>query len=133
MGYELKDATNFSTIDVIVPVPLHPKKQKKRGYNQSEMFGLGLSRGLGKRMNTNILYRKRFTETQTKKSRSERWENVESVFAVHNPEDFSGKHLLLVDDVITTGSTLEACIHALETIPKVKISIAAMATALTEL
>ncbi|MCL2041435.1 MAG: ComF family protein [Bacteroidales bacterium] len=132
MGIELKDASAFSSVDIIVPVPLHPKKQKLRGYNQSEMFGLGLSRGLRKPMKTNILYRKQFTETQTKKTRSERWENVENVFAVHNPEEFTGKHLLLVDDVITTGSTLEACIHALETIPQAKISIAAMATALKD-
>jgi ComF family protein len=132
MGYELKNAPNFSSVDIIVPVPLHPKKEKKRGYNQSAIFGMGLSHGLGKPMNANILYRKRFTETQTKKTRSERWENVENVFSVRCPEDFLGKHLLLVDDVITTGSTLEACIHALEIIPDVTISIAAMATAMKE-
>ena len=129
MGYELKNTPAFSSVDVIIPVPLHLKKEKKRGYNQSAMFGLGLARGLGKQMNTNILYRKRFTETQTRKTRSERWENVEDVFSVHNPENFTGKHLLLIDDVITTGSTLEACIHALETIPQATISIAALATA----
>ncbi|MCL2510655.1 MAG: ComF family protein [Bacteroidales bacterium] len=132
MGYELKNAPDFSSVDMVVPVPLHPKKEKKRGYNQSEMFGLGISQGLRKPMKTNILYRKRFTETQTRKTRSERWENVENVFAIHHPESFSGKHLLLVDDVITTGSTLEACIHALESIPQVTISIAAMATAVSE-
>jgi len=132
MGYELKNVPAFSSVDVIVPVPLHSKKEKKRGYNQSVMFGLGLSRGLDKPLNTNILYRKRFTETQTRKTRSERWENVEDVFSVHNPEAFAGKHLLLIDDVITTGSTLEACIHALKTIPKAIISIATIATASKE-
>ena len=131
MGYELKNASDFASVDIIVPVPLHPKKEKKRGYNQSEMFGLGLARGVCKPMNTKILYRKQFTETQTRKTRAERWENVENVFAVHHPESFSGKHILLVDDVITTGATLEACIHALETIPNVKISIAAIATAMS--
>ena len=131
MGYELKEAPRFSSVDMIVPVPLHPKKEKKRGYNQSAMFGLGLSRGFGKPMRTDILYRKQFTETQTRKSRAARWENVENVFAVHHPESFFGKHILLVDDVITTGSTLEACIHALERIPQVTISIAAMATTTT--
>jgi ComF family protein len=131
MGYELKNNTPFSSVDIIVPVPLHPKKEKKRGYNQSAMFGLGLSKGLHKPMNTKILHRRKFTETQTRKTRSERWENVESVFSVQTPEVYAGKHILLVDDVITTGSTLEACIHALETIPNVKISIAALATAMS--
>jgi len=132
MGYELRGAPNFSSVDIIVPVPLHPKKEKKRGYNQSEMFGRGLARGLGKQMRADILYRKHFTETQTRKSRSARWENVENVFSVRHPESFFGKHLLLIDDVITTGSTLEACIHALKAIPQVTISIVAMATTIKE-
>jgi len=133
MGIELKNSDVFSSVNIIVPVPLHPKKEKQRGYNQSEMFGVGLSRTLRRPMNKNILYRKQFTASQTRKTRSERWENVENVFAVHNPDAFAGKHLLLIDDVITTGSTLESCIHALETIPDVKISIAAMATAMNEM
>jgi ComF family protein len=132
MGIELRESSTFASVNMIVPVPLHPKKEKQRGYNQSEIFGAGLSRGLRKPMNKNILYRKQYTETQTRKTRSERWKNVKNVFSIYNPETFAGKHLLLVDDVITTGSTLEACIHALETIPDVKISITAMATALKE-
>lgn len=132
MGCELKESALFNTVDMIVPVPLHPKKIKKRGYNQSEMFGKGMTKGLNRPMNTEVLYRQQFTETQTRKSRTERWENVENVFKVKNPEALSGKHLLLVDDVITTGSTLESCIHALETIPNVTISIAAIATALKD-
>lgn len=131
-GVTLINSSLFSTVDMIIPVPLHPKKIRKRGYNQSEMFGAGLARGMNRPMITDILYRTAFTETQTKKSREERWKNVETVFAVHHPEAYTGRHLLLVDDVITTGATMEACIHALETIPRVKISVAAIAAATKE-
>ncbi|MDD4847937.1 MAG: phosphoribosyltransferase family protein [Bacteroidales bacterium] len=131
-GVTLINSPLFSTVDIIVPVPLHAKKLRKRGYNQSEMFGIGLSKGMNRPMMTDILYRTTFTETQTKKSREERWKNVETVFAVHNAEAYTGKHFLLIDDVITTGSTMEACIHALEVIPHVKISVAAIAAATKE-
>lgn len=131
-GKILAQNPSFSMVDIIIPVPLHQKKLKKRGYNQSEMFGIGLSKGMQKPMKTDVLYRTSFTETQTKKSREERWKNVETVFAVHQAEAYAGKHFLLVDDVITTGATMEACIHALEAVPNVKISIAAIAAATEE-
>lgn len=130
MGIELKDSELFKNIDVVVPVPLHPKKERKRGYNQSEMFGKGLAKSLGKPLNTASLVRRKFTETQTKKSRSERWENVGNVFFVKDAEPLKGKHILLVDDVITTGSTLEACMQALLEIDGVTISLSAIATGL---
>ena len=98
--------------DVIVPVPLHPMKQKRRGYNQSEKFGIGLSRALGVKLE-NLLERKKFTETQTKKSRIQRLENVEEVFALRENERIEGLRILLVDDVITTGATLCACANVL--------------------
>lgn len=98
--------------DVIVPVPLHPMKQKRRGYNQSEKFGIGLSKSLNIKME-NFLERKKFTETQTKKSRLQRLDNVEEVFDLKVNEEISGLRILLVDDVITTGATLCACANVL--------------------
>lgn len=98
--------------DVIVPVPLHPMKQKRRGYNQSEKFANGLSKSLGIKV-ANLLERKKFTETQTKKSRLQRLENVEEVFDVKDSENIEGLRILLVDDVITTGATLCACANVL--------------------
>jgi ComF family protein len=98
--------------DVIVPVPLHPMKQKRRGYNQSEKFALGLSNLLKVRVG-DFLERKKFTETQTKKNRLERLENVEEVFELKQGENISGMRILLVDDVITTGATLCACSNVL--------------------
>jgi ComF family protein len=128
MGNELKQSEFFKNIDLIIPVPLHPKKERKRGYNQSEMFGLGLAKSLKIPLSSQFLVRKEFTDTQTKKSRSDRWKNVENVFAIKNQESLAGKHILLVDDVITTGSTLEACIRALSEIENVTISVSAIAT-----
>lgn len=127
-GKELKSSTYFNTVEVIIPVPLHPKKQKIRGYNQSEMFADGLAKALNIPVNNRILLRTFFSETQTRKSRFARWENVKAIFDVEN-EELSGKHLLLVDDVITTGATIEACVNSLNKIPGVKISIAAIAFA----
>lgn len=98
--------------DVIVPVPLHPLKQKRRGFNQSEKFAVGLVKPLDVKVD-NLLERKKFTETQTKKSRLERLENVEEVFELRNGENILGLRILLVDDVITTGATLCACANVL--------------------
>lgn len=128
-GTQLKDASPFDDVDLVIPVPLHPKKQKIRGYNQSEMFALGLAQTMNIEAVSNNLFRKTASETQTRKTKIERWENVKDIFAVANPEDLEGKHILLVDDVITTGSTLEACAHVLLEVPNLKISVAAIAAA----
>ena len=128
-GYDLKQSEFFKTVDCVLPVPLYWKKERQRGYNQSEMFASGLAEAMNIELNTNTLLRIKASETQTKKSRFGRWENVKEIFEVKNAEHLAGKHLLLVDDVITTGATLEASIHALLTIPEVKISIAAIAFA----
>lgn len=116
-------------IDVITPVPLHPNKLKLRGYNQSEWFGKGLAAGLLKPLNTNILERTTDTSTQTKKKKFQRWENVEGIFKLKNTVGLTNKHVLLIDDVITTGATIEAAWLALKDIEGIKISIASIAFA----
>ena len=128
-GSQLKNAEPFNTIDLIIPVPLHPDKMKKRGYNQSEQFANGLGQSMDVMVTTNNLYRKIASETQTLKTKIERWENVKDIFAVAHPEYLAGKHILLVDDVITTGSTLESCARVLLEIPEVSLSVAAIAAA----
>lgn len=98
--------------DVIIPVPLHPMKQKRRGFNQSEKFAIGLAKPLAVK-HDNLLERKIFTETQTKKTRLQRLKNVEEVFVLKHGENIAGLRILLVDDVITTGATLCACSNVL--------------------
>lgn len=126
---DIVDCAYFETVDVIIPVPLHPKKYKKRGYNQSEWIAKGLSLILGKPYDTTSLNRVRESTTQTKKSVFERYENTDGVFGLLDKNTLSGKHVLLVDDVLTTGSTLEACIQALLKCEDVKVSIFTLAVA----
>lgn len=128
LGQKIKE-TDFKEVDLIIPVPLHPSKERKRGYNQSDMFAQGLSEGLQKPWSRKILKRKKASESQTKKSRMERWKNVDEIFEVTDAKEISNKHLLLVDDVITTGATLESCANALLQIQNTKVSIATLATA----
>jgi len=126
---DLLDSVNFASIDIIIPVPLHPKKYKKRGYNQSEWIGIGLSEILQKPQDTSTLIRVRENSTQTKKTVFERYENTEGVFELTDTSILSGKHILLVDDVLTTGSTLEACIQALLKTEGIKVSVFTLAVA----
>lgn len=128
-GKRLIQEPRFQTIDYIIPIPLHPKKQRKRGYNQSEWIAKGLSKGMGIPYRTDILARAQFTETQTKKSRFNRWENVKEVFVAQETDDIRGKHLLICDDVLTTGATMEAAIQSLQIIPDITISVVTLATA----
>ena len=127
-GKELKVAPMFSSADVVIPVPLHLQKLKKRGYNQSEMFAQGIAESMNAETSGEILIRTFASETQTKKSRFARWKNVEEVFKVILPEKIKGKHILLVDDVITTGATLEACANKILEVPGTKVSVATIAT-----
>ena len=126
-GQHLLQFDRYRKIDAILPVPLHDKKFKKRGFNQSEQLGKGLSNELTKPLLTNALLRSQFTSTQTNKSRVERWENVEAAFDIKNETALKGKHILLVDDVMTTGATLEACTRKLMQVEGVKISLATLA------
>ncbi len=128
-GKELIKSPLFSSVEMIIPVPLHPKKQRKRGFNQSVFIARGLAETMGVQVSVNNLVRTTFTSSQTKKSRYDRWQNVKGVFRVSNEKQFVGKHLLVVDDVLTTGATMEACVHPLLEIPGTKVSIATLAYA----
>lgn len=129
LAYEIKDSDFIRPVDLICPVPLHPKKQRKRGYNQSDYFAKGLSEILGIPIDNQTLRRKKFTSTQTKKTRFERWMNVEGIFELVHPGTFENKHILLVDDVVTTGATLEACAQTILSGCNAKISVATLAIA----
>jgi ComF family protein len=129
LGEKLKLSTLYQDIDLIIPVPLHHKKQKFRGYNQSKFIADGLAETLGIDLNTECLLKIKSTETQTKKARYTRYENMQNIFCVYNAEQLENKHVLLVDDVVTTGSTLEACGNVLLNSGIKKLSIAAIAYA----
>lgn len=128
-GIDLLQSESFASVDVICPVPLHPQKEKKRGYNQSWWVASGIAQQMQKQLSDDNLKRITATETQTRKARFERWQNVEGIFELTDPEAFSGKHILLIDDVVTTGSTLEACAQAIISKTDAKVSIATLATA----
>ncbi len=129
MGQKMIDNNRFNNIDYVIPLPLFADKEFKRGFNQAEIICNGLSKIMNIPVLTKNVIRVHFTETQTKKHRSERWENVAKSFLSTNPLILQNKHLLLVDDVITTGATLEACAQILHQIQGCKISIAALTNA----
>ncbi len=129
-GEDLLKSNFIKPIDVIVPVPLHPKKKAIRGYNQAEAFAQGISKATSIPVSIGELIRVINNPTQTKRSKTERWENVKGIFEVVSNQAFQNKHVLLVDDVITTGSTLEACANALLECRHIKISIATIGEAL---
>lgn len=129
MGKILVESPLFNDVNLIIPAPLHPKRQHQRGYNQSEILALGMCQIMHREISVKHLLRAVNTATQTKKSREERYENMKNTFVVKNTNELEGKHVLLVDDVITTGATLEACGKLLLEIPKIKVSIATAACA----
>jgi ComF family protein len=128
-GFGIKQSDQFYKFDLICPVPLHVQKEKRRGYNQSDWIAKGMAEVLSIPVSTNILQRKVFTSTQTKKNRQQRWENVKDAFVIGDYREAENKHILLVDDVMTTGATLEACAQKLLDIQGTKVSIAALAYA----
>ena len=129
MGKNILQSARFSDIDYIIPLPLYADKEFKRGYNQAEIICSGMSSVMNVSVLTKNVIRQKFTETQTRKHRTERWENVEESFAVKNPGALNGKNILLIDDVITTGATLEACAQTMLKIPGINISLATLAIA----
>jgi ComF family protein len=128
-AHQLKEKGFFNGVDLLIPVPLHKFKQKKRGYNQSEWIAKGLYEVTGIPINTTLLGRTVHNATQTTRNLWSRWENAQGLFETINPDAFSGKHLMLVDDVLTSGSTLVACGQVLLQIPDVRISFFALALA----
>ena len=129
MARELLASGFFEGIDGIMPVPLHRRKQRMRGYNQSRMLAEGISAVTGIPLWDSLLVRTQFTETQTRKGSYERWLNVRDVFECPSPEVMAGKHVLLVDDVMTTGATLVACGDALREVKGLRISVLTLAMA----
>lgn len=124
---DIKRLEIIKSIDYIIPVPLHPKKLKERTYNQVDSFCEALSTTTSLPFNKKLLIRVKYNKTQTKKSKNERQENVQNIFDVVMEDHFNGKHFLLIDDVITSGATLELCAKALLKIPNSKISIITIA------
>jgi ComF family protein len=116
-------------VDLIIPVPLHPSKKRKRGYNQSFLLAEGVQKVFGIKIEKHALKRIRANITQTKKNKYERWHNVEEVFNLVDSKKVRNKHVLLIDDAITTGATLEACVRALQQAKNCEISIATLAIA----
>jgi len=128
-GLKLKKDGFSEAFDLIIPVPLHKNKLLKRGFNQAAVISKGLSEGLGIPYSDEILVRSIYTDSQTKKNRMERWKNVDNIFIVPNLDDIKDKRIVIVDDVITTGSTIEACADALLKNGASEVSIACLAVA----
>lgn len=129
LGEELKDIEHYKTVDLIIPVPLHNRKKRKRGYNQVERFGKHLALALNTTYCDDVLLKTTDTKSQVSKSRFARWNDKTELFTLNNSEKINNKHILLIDDIITTGATLEACIIELNKANNIKISIATMAIA----
>jgi ComF family protein len=128
-GLSLKNSGFIEGMDLIIPVPLHPSRLRQRGFNQSNTIAYGISEATGLPVSAGSLVRISASATQTKRSKYERWTNVEGIFGVRDPEKLKGRHIMLVDDVITTGSTIESCAGELLKIEGVKVSVVALAFA----
>ena len=128
LGGELKELDGYKSVDIVIPVPLHKNKLKKRGYNQVAKFGQQIAVALNAHY-VDVLVKITNTKSQTTKNRFTRWNNTDELFTIKNADTIENKHVLLVDDLITTGATLEACISVLSKAKNVKISIATMAIA----
>ena len=129
LGNELKQVEAYNNIDVVIPVPLHKNKLRKRGYNQVTKFGIEIAKTLNAEYIDNILIKTTATKTQVFKKRISRWNNTNEIFTVTNTNLIEGKHILLVDDIITTGATIEACANMLNKAKNINISVATMAIA----
>lgn len=126
----LRTDASFAEADLILPVPLHPRKHRKRGYNQSEWIARGIASVLDIPVCTTAVRRDVMTESQTRKTGYDRWTNVDAVFSVSDPDGIKGRHVLVVDDVITTGATAGACIDVLSAVEGVQISFFTLSIAL---
>lgn len=127
-GSELKESGLYSDVDVIVPIPLHPIKLFKRGYNQSRYLADGMAKAMGIAVEARSVVRVRNNPSQTKRKADERWNNIDNLFAVTHPERLRGRHILVVDDVLTSGATLYSCLSTLnDRLPESRLSIATLA------
>ena len=129
LGGELKTLEAYNNIDIVIPVPLHKNKLKIRGYNQVAKFGQQIAKALQAEYIDDVLLKITNTKSQVNKKRFARWNNNEELFTLENQSKIENKHILIVDDLITTGATLEACISVLNQSKNIKISIATMAIA----
>lgn len=127
LAEEMRSSKRFEMIDLVVPVPLHPDKQKKRGYNQVHAFAHSLAEGLNARLGLHLLRKIRNNQSQTSKNRQQRVVTKEDQYLVTDKILLKGKHILLVDDTITTGATMQACADSLSAVSDIKISLASMA------
>jgi ComF family protein len=127
LGYQLLQTERFNDIDAIIPLPLNAKKERKRAYNQAAVIAEGISSVWYKPILKNAVQRTVFTETQTHKDRISRWQTMEGVFATVDKSSLEGKHILLIDDIVTTGATLEACGEKILQVRETKLSIATIA------
>jgi ComF family protein len=126
-GIALRKSSRFDQCEILIPLPLHAAREKKRGYNQAAMIAIGISAALKIPVVDDAVIRIKATATQTRKNRIQRWKNMEQKFKIRDEEKILGKHVLLVDDIITTGATLEACASVLASLPDVLVSIACLA------
>ncbi len=126
MGNDLQQTHRFNKIDALIPLPLFPAKEKRRGYNQATILCEGIAEAMNVQVLRDVIIRIQHTETQTKKGRMERWQNMEGKFELISSEKIQNKHVLLVDDVVTTGATLEACGQELIKAANIKLSIATL-------
>lgn len=129
LGSELVQSNNYEDVDIVIPVPIHKRKRRIRGYNQVSKFGEEIAKSLNADYDESILVKKRRTTSQVFKQRESRWNRSEESLELNNWEQLSGRHILLVDDLITTGSTIEACSNVLQKAHDIKISVASMAIA----
>lgn len=129
LGAELATVDAYSKIDVVIPVPLYKSKLRKRGYNQVTKFGIEIATALNAEYNDTVLIKTKASKTQVFKGRLTRWNDDSALFDISENKSLAGKHILLVDDIITTGATVEACANVLLKIDNIKLSLATMAIA----
>ena len=126
MGEQIIQSERFTGIESLIPLPLYPSRERKRGYNQAELLCRGMSEIMMIPVLNDVIVRNKFTDSQTKKGRIERWKNMEGKFEIINADAISNRHVLLVDDVITTGATMEACGTELLNVPGATLSVASL-------
>ncbi len=129
LGLDLMGSGRFDDVDLLLPVPLHWRRRLSRGYNQSELLCRGIAEVMQRPISVGDLVRFKYTRKQSQQTRGRRSSNVDGAFRVAHPQRLAGKHVLLVDDVITSGSTLAACAKALVTVPDIRISVATLSIA----